>query len=372
LAYRFAAAADPLALAVALLWAVHPLQTEAVQYVSQRTELLMALFYLAVLYASLRYFTITARAGRIVWASLATVACLAGMASKEVMVSAPIVVLLFERTFLVGSFAQAWRRSWPLYVALAGSWTLLWALNANGPRSVSSGFHLGVPAHVWWFTQAKVLMMYLKLVVVPWPLVIHYDIPYLDTFAAAWPWLLPAGLLGLGTLFLLWRRSAGGFLAASVFLILSPTLVVPVITEVAAERRMYLPLAALIAMLVCGGYTLAKRSVEAHGSTAGPGRAWPLATTVGGALVLAAVFGSLSVRRLIMYQDELTLWQDTFARQPHNHVARNNLASTLTNLGTSLGNRHEHDQAIPYYRQAIQLRPEQVLGHLGLANPLSR
>ncbi|HEY2840658.1 MAG TPA: tetratricopeptide repeat protein [Pirellulales bacterium] len=368
LADRFAGAADPLAFAVALLWTVHPLQTEAVQYVSQRTELLVALFYLAVMYASLRYFTSTSRNERIVWGSLATVACLAGMASKEVMVSAPIVVLLFDRTFLAGSFAQAWRRSWPLYVGLAGSWSLLLALNVGGPRSVSAGFHLGVPAYVWWCTQAKVLALYLKLVVAPWPLVIHYEIPYLDTFSTALPWLLPAALLGAGTLYLLWRRSAVGFLAAAVWLILSPTLIVPIITEVAAERRMYLPLAALIALLVCGGYALAKRA--ATNANTGRSPAWPLTATVGGALVLAVALGSLSARRLMVYRNELGLWQDTYARQPHNPVARNNLASTLVNTGTRLVNHQQHEQAIPYYRQAIELRPDQSLNHLGLANAL--
>ena len=54
---RFTAAADPLAFGVAILWALHPLQTEAVEYVTQRTELMMGLCYLATLYASLRYWT---------------------------------------------------------------------------------------------------------------------------------------------------------------------------------------------------------------------------------------------------------------------------------------------------------------------------
>src|SRR3990172_12925973 len=52
---RFDRAAGPLALAVALVWAVHPLVTEAVVYITQRTELMMACFYLATLYGSLRY-----------------------------------------------------------------------------------------------------------------------------------------------------------------------------------------------------------------------------------------------------------------------------------------------------------------------------
>ncbi len=72
-------------------------------------------------------------------------------------------------------------------------------------------------------------------------------------------WLVPVVLLGIATLCLLWRRSAIGFVGAWVLLILSPTLVVPIVTEVAAERRMYLPLAALAALVVVGGYRIAQQ-----------------------------------------------------------------------------------------------------------------
>ncbi len=101
---RFTHSAPLLAFLVALLWALHPLQTETVVYITQRTELLVGFFYLATLYASLRYWQAASPAGRGCWLALATLACLAGMASKEVMVTAPVIVLLFERTFISGSF----------------------------------------------------------------------------------------------------------------------------------------------------------------------------------------------------------------------------------------------------------------------------
>src|SRR4051812_20594559 len=118
---RFKTTAGWLAMAVALLWALHPLQTEAVVYVTQRTELMMAFFYLATVYCSLRYWSQTARA-RTIWLILAVLACAAGMASKEVMVSAPLMVLLFDRTFISGSMMEALRRSWRLYAGLAATW----------------------------------------------------------------------------------------------------------------------------------------------------------------------------------------------------------------------------------------------------------
>ncbi len=126
---RFDDVNGPLAFLAALLWAVHPLQTEAVVYVTQRTELMVGFFYLATLYASLWYWEAKAAAGRKLWLGLATLACLAGAACKEVMVTAPVIVLLFERTFIRGSFRQAWRESWRLYAGLLLSWMLLLYLN---------------------------------------------------------------------------------------------------------------------------------------------------------------------------------------------------------------------------------------------------
>ena len=104
---RFDQVAGVLALAVALSWWLHPLQTEAVVYVTQRTELLVSFCYLATLYASLRFWEAYACRNRITWLIVATLACAAGMASKEIMVSAPVIVLAYERTFIAGSFRQA-------------------------------------------------------------------------------------------------------------------------------------------------------------------------------------------------------------------------------------------------------------------------
>ena len=207
---RFDRSSDSLALAAASLWALHPLQTESVVYITQRTELMVALFYLATLYCCLRFWAAAAHDGRHVWLVLASVAAVAGSASKEVMVTAPLAVLLFDRTFVAGSFANAWRSSRPLYCGLALCWIVLAYLNYDNPRGPSAGFGDGLSATVWWFTQAKVLFLYLKLAVWPAPLAVHYDFALISTLAAAWPWLLMAAALVGATIFLLWRRDSAG------------------------------------------------------------------------------------------------------------------------------------------------------------------
>jgi hypothetical protein len=108
LGVRFAKDSTSLATALALLWTVHPLQTESVTYTVQRAEALCGLLYLLTLYAFVRGTTTSANPW--LWLSVAT--CFLGMASKEVMVSAPLMVLLYDRTFVAGSWGEAWRRRW--------------------------------------------------------------------------------------------------------------------------------------------------------------------------------------------------------------------------------------------------------------------
>src|SRR5262245_41089224 len=111
-----------IAFAAALLWVAHPLNSEAVDYLTQRTESLMAMFFLLTLYAAVR----AADGERPVAATAASITCCAlGMACKESMVTAPIVVALYDRVFLFGSVADAMRKRWPLYLGLGATWIVI-------------------------------------------------------------------------------------------------------------------------------------------------------------------------------------------------------------------------------------------------------
>src|SRR4029079_15880719 len=110
------------------------------------------------------------RTQRAIWLAFAFFSCLAGMASKEVMVSAPLIVLLFDRTFIAGSLVGAIRKSWPLYAALAAPWILLLGLSVGSPHGAATRLEHAPPLYIWWSTQAKVLWMYPKLAIWPNPL----------------------------------------------------------------------------------------------------------------------------------------------------------------------------------------------------------
>jgi Flp pilus assembly protein TadD len=376
----FDQAARWLAFAVAMLWALHPLQSEAVVYATQRSEMMMALCYLATLYCSLRYWSVafggTAEGDRghaesfarqrAVWLSLAVLSCLCGMASKEVMVSAPLMVLLFERTFIAGSLKTALHRSKSLYVGLVATWLLLAWLRLGLRHSEAAGFGLGVPAISWWLTQTKILLMYLKLAIWPWPLLIHYELPYLDNLGAAWIYVLPVLLLGIGTLVLLWQNSPVGYLGTWIFAILSPTCVVPIILEMAAERRMYLPLAALIVLFVVGLYLAAQRVFDAaSASSTGNVARRPIAQVMVISVLIAVVCGLVSSKRVGAYHDKLGLWEDVLRLQPENDTAHVSIGHEFEEAGNLVA-------ATGHYREAIRLAREPALAHFKLGVALMK
>ncbi len=113
---RFAESGSWIAMACALFWMLHPLQTQSVTYIVQREESLMGMFFLLTLYGVVR--GASAAKGSWGWYTLAVIACFLGMGTKEVMVVAPLVVLLYDWTFLTPSgLKNPVRRGW-LYVAL--------------------------------------------------------------------------------------------------------------------------------------------------------------------------------------------------------------------------------------------------------------
>src|ERR1035438_8682098 len=236
-----------IAFAVALLWGVHPLQTESVTYIVQRAESLMGLFYLLTIYAFIRGAEAQDRPGQLAargWFAIAVVACLLGAGTKEVIVSAPLICLLYDRTFLAGTFREAWHRRRTVYLGLASSWLLLgWLAMGNRDRGGTAGVGAGMQAFwTYWPTQGPAILRYLRLVV--WPA--HQLIDYGFEFR----WVrhplsgVPADLAVLGllalTVFASWRRPALGFLGIWFFAILAPTSLIPGLRQTVVEHRMYL------------------------------------------------------------------------------------------------------------------------------------
>ena len=186
-------------------------------------------------------------------------ACFLGVAVKEPIVTAPVVVLLYDYTFLEDSFRKILRRRWGLYAGLFASWGLLVYLQAKTGLPVLEE-QLG-PIGFWGYMRSEpgVILYYLRLSLWPHPLCFSYEWPVADSLGAILPGALMVGLLGAMTVWGLWKRRGWGFLGAWFFLILAPTSSVMPLRQLAFEHRMYLSLAAVVALVVAGGYVVGQR-----------------------------------------------------------------------------------------------------------------
>jgi len=346
---RFGMAARPLALLIAVIWVVHPLQTESVTYMVQRAESMMGLFYLLTLYCVIR--GAESDSPRL-WYVLSVASCLLGMASKEVMVSAPLIVLLYDRTFLGGSFAEAWRRRWRLYLALAATWVLLaYLVVTTGTRGGTVGIGTGVAWQSYALTQLQAIPHYLRLSLWPHPLVFDYGTGLVSGLTEVLSGALIVTVMLLGALVALRRWPSVGFLGVWFFAILAPTSsVVPVASQTIAEHRMYLPLAAVIAVVVVGAFALGKRVLrDRQGVVLG---------CVASATVVT-LFSFFTIQRNRDYRSALTIWQDTTEKCPDNSRAHNNLGAVLDQQG-------KVQEAIGHYEQALRLKPDYAEAHYNL------
>ncbi|HYC72755.1 MAG TPA: tetratricopeptide repeat protein [Opitutaceae bacterium] len=344
---RLADRAGLVALGTALLWTVHPLQTETVTCVVQRTEGIVGLCYLLTLYAFVRATERPAPA-RNPWAWAATAACFAGMASKEVMVTAPVLALLLDRTFFAGTFAAAWRARRELHAALALGWLLLLHLLTGNPmRGGTAGFTGDISLGENLLTQSHALALYLKLTLWPDPLVLDYgSVVIRDPRDVLGAGCLVLALLG-ATIWALWRRPAWGFLGAWFFVILSPSSsVIPLITQTIAEHRMYLPLAAPLAGVAAW---LLRR----------PGALGPAV-----AATAAAVLLSVTILRNADYRTAESIWTVNARHRPDNPRSFLNLAELAERAGRPA-------DAVPHYRAALALQPEHPTARFKLAFALA-
>src|SRR5262245_34843450 len=248
---RFGPAAPWLAAASAAIWLAHPLQTQSVTYIIQRAESMMGLFYLLTLYCAIRGFASTHPGW---WFVASIAACALGMGTKEVMVSAPIMVLLYDRLFVSSSFPEMARRRVHLYVGLAACWIIVLILLMSSRVSESTGATTGLTPFRYLTTQFGVIVHYLRLSVWPSPLVLDYTWKLPPT---AWD-VLPSAAVILaligGTVLTVRRWPLITFWGAWFFLILAPTSSILPIGDLAFEHRMYLPLAAVVVLLVVGAH----------------------------------------------------------------------------------------------------------------------
>jgi protein O-mannosyl-transferase len=304
--YHLKVFATPAACAVALLWTLHPLQTQAVTHVAGRAESLPGLFYLLALYAFVR---MAGAGGGWRWGTVSALACLLGSGMNGAAMTAPVFVLMADRVFYCDSVVAALRKRPLYYLALAGSWVLLAGLVSGADSGRGAAFQADGGAFLkYWLTQPEALTRYLGLALWPHPLVFDYGPEVHPSRVVMLGCAVMLALLLVLTAWLWWRRRPEALGLGAFFLLLAPTSLVPG-EQLILESRMYLPLAALMGVLVAA---TAARNAD--------------------------------------YQDAVRLWSDTVQKRPANARAHQHLGDAQLNRGDAAA-------AVRHYEQALRLDP---------------
>lgn len=395
---RFHRSAHYLAFIIALLWLVHPLNTQSVSYLIQRGESLMGLCYLFTLYSFLRYVAGGCRR----WAVAAVAACWVGVGSKEVMATAPLVVLLYDAAFIAKSWREPLTKRWPIYLGMVTAWVplgfFLTAVFSDNPDA-SAGYALEEKLLTRWtylLTQAQVIVqVYLFKSFWPSPLVLDYawvpaipkDTPPEEVFRlfvahVLWQGLVVVALLGLSVWGMI-RRAWWGFLGMAFFFILAPTSSFVPIADLAVEHRMYL---SLIPVVICVVFVCHAALRRLLGNKA----------MLYGVVALVVIVPLLSLRtvtRNFEYRTKVSIWDSVVVARPNNARGWHNLASALNSegrqeeamycyeqtlrilpgyadaqygIGAIWLERGELDMAIQRFRTAIELAPDDAASHAQL------
>ncbi len=322
------------ALAVSALFLVHPLQTEVAAYISSRSDVLAALFVLSAMNCvalSLRWHGLPrwSTAARVV----AAACVLLGVLSKESAAVAPLLLFLLDWAAAGRRATTVLRANWVFYAVLGAGWAVPALVVLSHPEyalSAGFGFSRFTPLE-YLYTQAGVIVHYLQLTVVPYGQVLDYDWPLARTLMA--PGVLLPGcvlLLGLVATLRCWRRRPlYGLCALWFFINLAPTSSLVPIADVAAERRMYLPILGVLGLLALLVADLARYVTRERRARSG---------VVAGSLALLAGLAVstcvlLTWQRNLLWRVPERLWQDSLTRAPGNPRIHANLGTIYANEG---------------------------------------
>ncbi|TAN63444.1 tetratricopeptide repeat protein [bacterium] len=368
------APAMAVAFGAGLIFAAHPVQTQAVTYLSQRFASLAAFFYIGavVLYVSARLnMEDNSRMKAGVFYLLGLVSTVAALKTKEISFTLPLMIMLVEWFFFRGAGNNI-RRLLSLAPYLLSMLviplTIIFAKGgAFGADAITE--KLGVlmredlatiSRYDYLITEFRVIVTYLRLIFFPADQNLDYDYPVFHTFASpsvfvSFLFLLSVfiGAVYLRTRSLTINNRYGLLISFGVFwffLALSVESSIIPISDVIFEHRLYLPSAGIIFAFSAFLFWLRDRF--------GFYKAVPVVIAV---MIIAA--GVTAYARNSVWADELALWKDTSMKSP-------NKARPYSNIGFALAKAGRLDEALKYFDKLIRLKPEFWLGYFNAGEAL--
>ncbi len=341
-----------IAFITALLFLVHPLQTQAVTYIVQRFTSLATLFYLLSIVCYLKWRLAGPDSkGRTAWYAGAFVSTLLAMKTKEISFTLPFMILWVEAIFFWPLTRKQWGALIPFLLTLPiiplSSLATLGEAEGGFARETTDIGRLD-----YLFTQFRVIVTYLRLLVLPIGQNLDYDYPIYHSLlepAVLLSFFFLSLLVGLAVYLVFFsqhRLLAFGLLW--FFLTLSIESSIIPIRDVIFEHRLYLPSVGLILAASAGVVEGLHR--------------WRMAVSIGVAVVVV-LFSVATYQRNRVWNDEVSLWADVVQKSP-------NKARGYINLGAVCVNQNRLEEAVKAYKAAITLltfKPDLAHANLNLA-----
>lgn len=355
----------------ALVFALHPLSTQSVTYISSRSSILATIFYLSGLILFFKGFVerkFNRNTGHIYFVGFTFFLLLGGL-TKEIIVTLPAALFLFHYYFI-------WRESSGKWISKNIKWILLLLIpllaGVGYKQFLGGGFLSASSAELssssWLLTQTSVVPFeYFRKFIFPFNLNLDVHFPILNNWLSPKNWL---GIIILGFLITLWIRISNsiqnkgpweiekrcaGFSLAWIFLTLLPTSSFIPLLDAVMEHRTYLPLVGF-ALLATSIFSWAYRTVANHKSNN-----LSLPSVQIGIFLVLILFSLIAVDRNKVWKDELTLWEDARQKSPGLVRPYNNLGEAHDKLGNL-------DQAIEEFKGALKINPNYFFGLNNLGN----
>ena len=347
------------AFASALLWAVHPLCTQSVTYVIQRSESLAAMGILATLFCWSMASRLNASTG---WSIAAFVSSMIAYGSKESAAFLPIILLLYDRIFFSRSWHAVKRRAiWHAAVGLpvlVGACIYAVAFLGGQHQDPTVGFSMGrITPWTYFASQPFVFLQYLWLSVLPIEQTLDYGwLPSENRFLICLGLLLWVGII-LSATWMIFRKPPIGFICWACLLILAPSSSFMPLQDIIFEHRVYLPLASICLMFVYIWDRAGKMVSSRFGVDIGR---WQI---LAGVAVVVAL-GSLTIIRNRDYFSSEQMFATDVARNPDNPRALANLADA--------SNFEHADHCIAMYVKALELYERRGFFYAGTQYKLTR
>jgi len=337
---RLARHKEGIALFVSLLFLVHPIQTESVTYIHQRSTCLGGLFYLSslCLYITARLQGIEGRPRRQrrILYILAYILTLAAMFTRENTITLPLAILFFEFYFLRTDKQIKWLALAPFLITLPVIPVTMFLSKPITLLHIEKLAEAPIKGWYYFLTQLNVKITYLRLFFFPLKQNFDYDYPVsrglfeLPVLAS----LLILILLLVAAVKMFRRYKLLSFAVFWFFLALLPESSFIPQPDVISEHRLYLPLVGFCVFSVCVMYYM----------LAAKNRRLLMALLS----VVVLLFSALTFKRNIVWRDEISLWSDTIAKSPGK-------ARPYNERGNAYAAKGNYIQAIADFNQAIEI-----------------